>query len=139
MREKNAKRVAPAATTKHRYWLCFVVAAVVGSTSQAAETPWSYCAPSPAADSAPAAGEDLQNNSMRFTADMISKEGVEYRLQGKVIGERGVQRLEAQRLFYNELTDQARAEGDVRYTVGNRLLTSDSASLQLDKDTGQFS
>ncbi len=139
MRETNAKRVAPSVTTKHRYWLCFVIAAVVGNTAQAAETPWSYCAPSPAADLVPAAGEDLENDSMRFTADTISKEGVEYRLQGKVIGERGVQRLEAQRLFYNELTDQARAEGDVRYTVGNRLLTSDTASLQLDKDTGQFS
>ena len=140
MWETYAKWAISKVTVKHIYRLCFVVVAVVGTVpAQAEETPWSYCAPSPAANLAPSAGENLQNNNMRFTADMISKEGVEYRLQGKVIGERNVQRLEAQRLFYNEQTDQARAEGDVRYTFGNRLLTSDTASLQLDKDTGQFS
>ncbi len=132
MREIYAKWTA----AKHVYWLCFVV---VAGAAQAAETPWSYCAPSPAANLTPNAGENRQSDNMRFTADIISKEGMEYRLQGKVIGERGVQRLEAQRLFYNEQTDQARAEGDVRYTFGNRLLTSDTANVQLDKDTGQFS
>jgi LPS-assembly protein len=115
--------------------------AIAGANAVQAEEPkWQYCAPSPAASTViPDTAVQAEGSAMRFTADSISKEGDAYQLEGSVVGTRGDQRLEAQRLFYNEQTDQARAEGEVRYQVGSRLLTSDSASLQLGKDTGQFS
>jgi LPS-assembly protein len=127
-------------TTLQIQCLC-IIAVAWAVPAQATDDAWSYCAPSPAASSAvqkSTAGKP-EDTAMRFTADEVSKHGDEYRFQGKVVGERGVQRLEAERLFYNEQTDQARAEGEVRYQVGNRLLTSDTANLQLKKDTGQFS
>lgn len=123
-----------------KYVAFWCVAAVywLAASAQAAENDWSYCAPSPAARTAPSVNAN-GDSSMSFTADTIIKDGSEYRLQGKVVGQRGEQRLEAQRLYYNEQTDLAQADGEVRYLVGNRLLTSDTARLHLADDTGQFS
>ena len=115
-----------------------LVASLWGVPGQAAEDQWALCAPSPAARGLPQSKGAEESGAMRFSADVISKQGDEYRLQGGVVGERGEQRLEAQRLYYNEQTDQARAEGGVRYRIGERLLISDTARLQLGSDTGEF-
>jgi LPS-assembly protein len=116
--------------------VCLFVSGLIASPVQAAEDAWALCAPSPAAKPVSSTQSDSETS---FSADTVSKEGAEYHLQGKVIGQRGEQRIEAQRLFYNEQTEQARAEGDVRYQVGERLLTSDTARLDMADDTGLFS
>ena len=134
MREVQSKSI----TVKPLRQLCMAGGCLLAVSAQAAEDIWPLCAPSPAARPSVSAA-NVQDPLMTFNADTISKQGPEYRLQGKVIGVRGEQQLEAQRLFYNEQSDEAQADGEVRYRVGNRLLTGDSATLQLGSDRGQFS
>ena len=122
----------------------FVALSILFSFSAiAAESEWSLCRVSPVTASLATNLENDRNSTAgsewHFNADQAMVEAGQYRLQGHVTGSRGEQRLSADRLHYNEQTDIAQADGQVRYENAGRVLTSDSARLQLGSDQGVFS
>jgi lipopolysaccharide assembly outer membrane protein LptD (OstA) len=119
----------------HRLW--FTAAPVLLlATAVAAEERWQYCGVPPSQLTAPPLAA-APGDSMQFSADSAQVEGDRYRLQGNVFGGRGDQQLQTERLQYDAKTDHAQAEGRVRYWRGNRLLSGESASLNLGADTGE--
>ena len=75
---------------------------------------------------------------MTFTADEFEVIGSQYRLKGKVKGGREDQQLYADSLNYDKNSDLAHATGNVRYEHGERVLTGDSATIDIGKDTGSI-
>ncbi len=125
-------------------WLAVLVCA--GFTAMpalllAAESEWSHCRVPVAthAGTGRVVNKNTFNGEWSFSADQAVLESGQYRLQGNVIGKRGRQRLSAERLHYDETTDTAHVDGQVRYENAGRLLTSESARLQLGTDRGVFS
>lgn len=104
----------------------------------AAEKPWQHCRVT-ASDSAKLAVPKTETENWNFSADQAVVEKGQYRLQGNVIGGRGMQHLSADRMHYDEKTDTAQADGKVRYEKAGRLLTSDTALITLNADKGLFS
>jgi LPS-assembly protein len=127
-----------------RYLVIVVVGMVLCAPLQAADDPWRFCGPSSVVnstvDSARVKNQaESSSREMQFTADQARVEGGDYLLQGNVVGGRGNQQLSTDRLQYNAETDTAKADGNVRYQSGGRLLVGGSASLQLNEDSGYFS
>lgn len=97
---------------------------------------WAYCATQTGITTTVSKSAD---GPMTFSADRAEVEDGRYLLQGAVRGGRGDQQLNADTLFYDTNTGNAEARGGVRYQRGSRVLTGDSAELNLDADTGRFS
>lgn len=135
----NEMTPAPTFPPRRRYSLrlCFTaVPILLLATAVAAEERWQYCGVPPSQLTAPPLVA-APGDSMQFSADSAKVEGDQYRLQGNVVGGRGDQQLQTERLQYDAKTDHAQAEGRVRYWRGNRLLSGESASLNLGADTGE--
>ena len=78
------------------------------------------------------------NKEMVFTADEFEVIGPQYRLKGKVEGGRANQQLSADLLSYDKNTDIADATGNVRFEYGERILSGDSATIDLGKNSGNL-
>ncbi len=86
-----------------------------------------------------AEGSDTSaSKEMTFTADKFEVHGSQYRLTGKVKGGRANQQLSADSLNYDKKSDLAHATGSVRYEHGDRILTGDSANIDLGKGSGSI-
>jgi LPS-assembly protein len=129
--------------------LAYALLLQIPQAAQAAESEWLLCRnpivtrASNTEDSktaaGPVTGKETAGGAWNFSADQAEVEGKQYQLRGNVVGERGAQRLSADRLHYDEQNDTAQADGHVRYENAGRVLTSESARFQLSADTGQFS
>lgn len=122
--------------------ICFVFLSPLAQAEEqlAAEKQWQHCAQptkSPQTTGIPVTKNE-GSDEWRFSADQAVVEAGQYQLKGNVVGGRGAQQLSADRLFYNEQTDTAQADGQVRYENAGRILTSDTARLQLNTDKGSF-
>ena len=80
----------------------------------AAEKPWKHCRVT-ASDSSKLAVPKTETENWNFSADQAVVEKGQYRLQGNVLGGRGQQQLSADQMHYDEKTDTAKADGNVRY------------------------
>jgi len=78
------------------------------------------------------------SKEMTFTADEFEVLGSQYQLKGKVEGGRGNQHLSADSLRYDKNTDIAEAKGNVRFEYGERILTGDSATINLGDNSGKL-
>lgn len=117
--------------------------------AQAAESEWLHCRAPFVSEARVGAAVDSKSNKSApnkntdsaewsFSADQAVVEAGQYQLQGNVVGGRGAQRLSADRLHYDEKTDTAQLEGQVRYESAGQLLTGDKADLRLGTDSGVF-
>jgi lipopolysaccharide assembly outer membrane protein LptD (OstA) len=118
--------------------------ALIPVTIHAEEDQWRLCATPIKTDSTKEqtvkdnTSEASVNNEMIFTADEFEVTGPQYRLKGKVEGGRGNQRLSADSLNYDKNTDLAEAIGNVRFEYGERILTGDSATINLGDNSGNL-
>lgn len=113
----------------------------LAAEKKASEQPWQHCA-QPTIDSRTTSIPVTKNRhegAWSFSADEAVVEGGQYRLSGNVLGGRGAQQLTADRLLYNENTDVAQADGEVRYENAGQIFFSDTARLQLNANKGSFS
>ena len=76
------------------------------------------------------------NQEMIFTADQVDVHGKQYHLTGKVEGRRGDQQLFADSLTYNKETDQAKAEGNVRYENNGQTFVGERADIDIGNNSG---
>lgn len=100
-----------------------------------AQDPWGMC-PRPTQPALPPAPADA---TTRFSADHLesSPEGV-YVLRGNVQGSTAGQRLEADRVTYDDKNREATASGHVLYQSDTLLVNADQGELQLDRDQGRL-
>ena len=108
---------------------------------QAVDKQWQHCA-QPTNDTHTTkipVTKNAANDKWNFSADQAVVEAGQYQLKGNVLGGRGEQRLSADQLLYDEASDIAQADGRVRYENAGRVLSSDTARLELNADKGSFS
>ncbi|HFE32173.1 MAG TPA: LPS-assembly protein LptD [Gammaproteobacteria bacterium] len=96
---------------------------------------WRYCLPAPRFSEPPAPADD----KLHFSADFAEAEAGRYRLWGDVLGQRGAQNLFAEQITYDAASEAARAQGEVRYRNGERLLFGSQADMALGSETGEIS
>ncbi len=124
--------------------LCFIFPPL---SVQAAEDQWRLCATP--IKTAPTKTTSVKKNpsgvtdasvskEMIFTADEFEVLGSQYHLKGKVTGGSGDQQLSTDLLSYDKNTDLAEAIGNVRYERGERILTGESANINLGNDSGSI-
>ena len=111
------------------------------SENLSVEKQWQHCA-QPTKDTRTTeipVTKNAANDKWTFSADQAVVEGGKYQLKGSVLGGRGEQKLSADQLLYDEANDIAQADGQVRYENAGRVLSSDTARLELNADKGSFS
>jgi len=109
---------------------------------QAEEGQWRLCAASEKVtrlkNDLSEATDASDSKEMIFTADEFEVLGPQYRLKGKVEGGRANQQLSADSLSYDKNTDIADVLGNVRYEHDERILSGDSAIIDLGENSGSI-
>lgn len=102
---------------------------------QAAEPPMPLC---PALETPPMPAPD-DDPATRFSADNLQGEADgTYVLEGDVSGTSAGRRIDAQRMTYDERTQQATAEGGVSFRDRRLLVEADTARFNLDTNEGEL-
>ncbi|MCG8325817.1 MAG: LPS-assembly protein LptD, partial [Thiotrichales bacterium] len=123
---------------KNRLILLFSAAALANPAMGLAAD-WQYCPLPLDIPSRPVVDESLEAGDIHLSADEANlvEDGVSV-LTGNAELTRGRQQIRADRLEYDQPRDTATLEGNIHYWDDSVFLFSESAHLQLDDGTGEF-
>ncbi len=128
----------PSFRGKQQFIMLFVTSSlVIPGPGHAAD--WQFCPTDLDIPARPLVEETIEAEDIHLSADEADLvEGGVSRLSGNVEMTRGEQQVRAEKLQYDQAQDTADLDGDIHYWDNSVFLFSETAHLELDDGTGEF-